>query len=1016
MCCNRFFWLALVAVFLVACKGEKGLERLEGSETQPPSFGTLKIGELTAVEGVYYEHQLLAPTDVENIIFVAINLPRWLTLDSKTGVLSGTPTAQDVTAFAPINIVAKASTIDDSVSVKTMDIAKDFIVVLHAAALDDNQKIDYYHKPFDGHDREYRNDLVEGELKGEVQFIQTHAVAPSSQYNYVVNADEQIKSQYIPNIIALREALLLFLPDVEKEPVTLHARVSSPGKPTLHLAMAHPNDLPLVDKPAVNQLHYSQRAWSVILPWDYINTGLHIEFIVDKDAPNKIFGVLPSEVIDVDLATQLELQFVRLGMLMDPVELNSNHFMLDDPILAATDYFQTIPTSRLVVGAYGAVMLPSTIVNQGGRARVYDIYSEDPQDHSSDSADAGVYSGDMRENVGKSQVSIGINLANAGVTSWDMNQNYPHATKMITNHHARGLYKCTGRESCPESGYFEVEHGLSGGNGIGTLISSSGNEASHEWGHAYGLGHYPGNQLTVDGRWARHNAKSGWGYIAHRHRLRSNVFQIAETETVQWNTEGITQETVPAGGFLYSRDAMSGAGGDTATPFSRYSFYSSYTARIIQQNLNQFNIADPEFVTGYKKWNVLAGEYQEAEGVKFDGRPAPIPKEVGVPVATILGGYDPERHGYQEGERRAVIYPVFYGNYGKVFDLSAPNHNDGQDHCWVEVVGTSGEIHSIEVLAYRRHHGSINQFHFNLPASFQPTSAALYCQIAGQQKEQLASTVFDNKSPELPPVAIVGQEAGAQQLMAREMQEINEGIMSLTPDLLSLPAELEQKISSYTRNVLEVELPPVAWEYLNEWFILQDSARGIDHVLRYGEAFGLSADEQAKRLVQHLQTNGLMHDADKGHLEGAYLSGKAGVWAAAKTAYIATEYNSEGRLPLIKNMDEAEQHPWLMDSQGKLHPVNRPQLCLTATNPVTLSNCDPKNVAQRWFYDEDTLALRANNGQCLDTHDGDNAYLALYNCTGGWNQQWEGVVVNKQPWLSFTQGKVVAKIIESLCL
>lgn len=64
-------------------------------------------------------------------------------------------------------------------------------------------------------------------------------------------------------------------------------------------------------------------------------------------------------------------------------------------------------------------------------------------------------------------------------------------------------------------------------------------------------------------------------YVGHRHRLRSNVFQIAETETLQWNTEGITREKVPAGGFLYSRDAMSGAGSDTSTPFSRYSFIAA---------------------------------------------------------------------------------------------------------------------------------------------------------------------------------------------------------------------------------------------------------------------------------------------------------------------------------------------------------------------------------------------------------------------------------------------------------
>lgn len=398
-------------------------------------------------------------------------------------------------------------------------------------------------------------------------------------------------------------------------------------------------------------------------------------------------------------------------------------------------------------------------------------------------------------------------------------------------------------------------------------------------------------------------------YVGHRHRLRSNVFQIAETETLQWNTEGITREKVPAGGFLYSRDAMSGAGSDTSTPFSRYSFYSSYTARIIQQDLNKFTIADPDFTTGYKKWNVLAGEYQEAEAVRFDGQPAPVPTDVGVPVATILGGYDPEGHRYQAGERRAVIYPVFHGNYGKVFDLPAPTHNDGQDHCWVEVVGASGEVQSVEILARRRNGGSINQFHFNLPASFKPTSADLYCQVAGEKKDRLARTVFNNVIPELPPVAIVGQEAGIQQLMAREMKEIDEGVMNLAPnDVLSMSVALEQKILSYTREQLEEKLSPVTWEYLKEWFTLQDGARGIGHVLRYGEASGQSASELAKRLTQHLQNTGLMREVNSWQLTGGPLLGKSGPWAAGKTGHIGTQYNSQSRLPLIKNVEDAEQH------------------------------------------------------------------------------------------------------------
>ncbi len=58
-------------------------------------------------------------------------------------------------------------------------------------------------------------------------------------------------------------------------------------------------------------------------------------------------------------------------------------------------------------------------------------------------------------------------------------------TQSVVIHHARGKYA---------NG--ESNHGLSGGNGILTLIDSVGNEFSHEIGHHYGLGHYPGSVET----------------------------------------------------------------------------------------------------------------------------------------------------------------------------------------------------------------------------------------------------------------------------------------------------------------------------------------------------------------------------------------------------------------------------------------------------------------------------------------------------------------------------------------
>lgn len=55
-----------------------------------------------------------------------------------------------------------------------------------------------------------------------------------------------------------------------------------------------------------------------------------------------------------------------------------------------------------------------------------------------------------------------------------------------------------------------------------TLYDTKGNEFSHEIGHHYGLGHFPGEK---DGNhfWSGHHHDSGWGYIGYRKRMRANL-------------------------------------------------------------------------------------------------------------------------------------------------------------------------------------------------------------------------------------------------------------------------------------------------------------------------------------------------------------------------------------------------------------------------------------------------------------------------------------------------------------
>ena len=96
----------------------------------------------------------------------------------------------------------------------------------------------------------------------------------------------------------------------------------------------------------------------------------------------------------------------------------------------------------------------------------------------------------------------------------------------FTVHHAKGRY--TNGEGKP----VDVPHGLSGGNGIGTLVDSTGNEFSHEVGHGYGMGHYPFLNDASDG--AVHGYTTSWGYDAYKNRMRANVAWNSTPQAVMY--------------------------------------------------------------------------------------------------------------------------------------------------------------------------------------------------------------------------------------------------------------------------------------------------------------------------------------------------------------------------------------------------------------------------------------------------------------------------------------------------
>ncbi|GLK90497.1 hypothetical protein GCM10017655_35610 [Pseudomonas turukhanskensis] len=551
-----------------------------------------------------------------------------------------------------------------------------------------------------------RNDLI-GSLQGTVKFAQTHTIDAAG------NAANEL-----PTLVAERDALVMLIPqmpiaEAEMGQVKVTARLG--GSVVGERLLAPPRLLPRSDRTAHDSrpdVEYSLGAWSAQLPWEWMKPGLSLSFSHGQRS-----GDLTESAIEFTGPAELVLQNIRIGMLAAPVPASEN-WLETQTSAAAIDYFQKIPVARLTVGHYLPIHLEKVVLPNGTT-------------YTSASADRGsVYSGDMRENIGKALISTGINLANYGIVdSAGRSQEQPEHFRQVVVHQSVGNYA---------NGV--VRHGLSGGNGMATLLSTSGNEFAHEMGHAFGLEHYPGG-----GRWSSHHGESGWGYDAFRNRLLGNLRWSAASASN--NVEGVV--TPPFKDlYRYRQDPM--AGGEPDGGISALTHHTGYSLKRVQQAMVGSSQIDAASPTGYSRWDAARGALVPVADRKK-------PAQFGVPVVTLVGLYDPQ------GQLPTTMYPPLYGNHGYTYDLPAPPAGGG---CYLKVWSDAGEGRAakpvaIQLAAQRYSAGEMNKFHVNLAASSQPSRAKLYCSVANQER-MLAELSIEKPVQALPQAVHIGKENGYQ--------------------------------------------------------------------------------------------------------------------------------------------------------------------------------------------------------------------------------------------------------------
>lgn len=338
----------------------------------------------------------------------------------------------------------------------------------------------------------------------------------------------------------------------------------------LTLQMTKPEHLPRVTEWSTDEVYarvvYGTRFWSALLPARYVSPGVKLDFTAA--------GREGSYSPDVGAAGELLLNTIDIGM------LTANQRVFIDGFTGELQrqYYQTIPACRLIVNQYEPVHCEVIEMADGTR------YT----DHSRQEGD--VHGGDLRQRIGKELISLGINNAAVGVHSspgsGEDGLNRHWVVAQLTAHSSVGNYT-NGR----------VVHGLSGGGSIVTLYGCDGNEFSHELGHNFGIGHYPGGFGGSIHR-AAVSPNSTWGWDCDRNVFLPN-FEKAITGVPTCQSSQCEQ---PFHGHSFGRDTM--ADGYPLYPdTNRYTMLTPYSMKIAQGFIESKAVFSKASSTGYMKWD-----------------------------------------------------------------------------------------------------------------------------------------------------------------------------------------------------------------------------------------------------------------------------------------------------------------------------------------------------------------------------------------------------------------------------
>ncbi|WP_434145610.1 M66 family metalloprotease [Photobacterium leiognathi] len=324
---------------------------------------------------------------------------------------------------------------------------------------------------------------------------------------------------------------------------------------------------------AISKVTYGHGYWTAKIPASWMHYGLRLDFSHDGKT-----GTLDN--INVGAPTVLYMNTIDIGMLTQ--RHDSMEFAKD--LQLPREYYQTLPISRLVVSRYQGITFDEIMMPNGT------LYTD------ASSGDGGWQSGDMRSDIAKSLISIGIDSANFGINASAGPEQNPHSdlALMLTVHTSIGKYQ-NGLQ----------DHGGSGGGGIVTLTGTVGNEMSHEAGHGIELGHSEGFDMSIHHPADQQDSTWGWDsdknvFIPNFYKNPSNKPSCIGDPKKNPGEKIICVQ--PWHGFQFGTDAMYGGEG-SMYPDNRYTMYTPFSSTKMQRVMEHRMVFSESSPTGYLKWN-----------------------------------------------------------------------------------------------------------------------------------------------------------------------------------------------------------------------------------------------------------------------------------------------------------------------------------------------------------------------------------------------------------------------------